>query len=215
MNPDKAFQLLSQTLAGIFQNRDQALADPVWYVHFRLWSYPTSLFAADSTTFFLEQASAAFKQAPYRQRVLRVRKEATGVSVKYYGLKDASSWQGATQDPERLQNLTENDLQSLVKSHLQVTTVMEGDTARFEARQLPGERCQFVVNGETKLVELAFDAIAPLPGSQTQAAFWMYDKGIDTVSEKPTWGAIHGPFKLIKIEDWSEKLSNAISSLSA
>lgn len=207
MTPDEVFRRLSCTLAGTFQNRDQALADPVWYVHFRLWSYPTQLFAEDSVTFFLEQASAGFKQAPYRQRILRVQRAATGASVEYYGLKDASFWQGATQTPERLRAVTVDDLQPLVKSQLQVTTVTAGDTTRFEARQLPGERCQFVVNGETKFVELAFDAIAPQPNSQSSAAFWMYDRGFDAASEKPTWGAVHGPFKLIKIADWSEKLS--------
>ena len=198
-----AFEQLSQTLAGTFQNRDQALADPAWYVHLRLWCRPTPLFAGDSVTFLLEQASAAFDQAPYRQRVLRVRDDCGQLTAEYYALKHPRAWQGATQLPERLQALQSEDLQPLVNSRLPITITANGDRTRFEARQHPGEYCQFVVNGETKLVELAFDAIAPHSDSASSAAFWKYDKGIDAVTHKPTWGALHGPFRLIKTHDYS------------
>lgn len=211
MDADQAFASLSRSLAGTFQNRDQALTDPAWYVHLRLWCYPTQLFAADSTTFFIEQASAAFKQAPYRQRILRIRHKDESLTAEYYALKMPQSWQGAAQDPDRLKALQPDDLQSLINSQLPVAQVSEEGATRFQARQRPEERCQFTVNGEIKLVELAFDAIAPQPASQIQPAFWMYDKGIDASTGKPTWGAIHGPFKLIKTQDFSAVLAQRTS----
>jgi len=198
-----AFELLSRTLSGTFQNRDQALADPAWYVHLQLWCRPTSLFADDSVTFLLEQASAAFEQAPYRQRILRVREDHGQLTAEYYALKNPLAWQGSTQMPERLQALKSEDLQPLVNSRLSITTISDASTTRFEARQHPGKYCQFAVSGETKLVELAFDAIAPQAHSSSPAAFWMYDKGIDAVTNKPTWGALHGPFKLVKTYGYS------------
>ena len=76
---------------------------------------------------------------------------------------------------------------------------------------MPGELCQFTLNGETKLVELAFDAIAARSNSHTQSAFWMYDKGIDALTDKPTWGALHGPFQLVKTEDFSKALANRVN----
>lgn len=215
MSSEETFRRLSQSLAGTFQNRDQALADPAWYVHLRLWCYPTQLFTEDSATFFIEQASAAFKQAPYRQRVLRICRAVDRITAEYYALKDPTAWQGATQTAERLAQLTPKELQSLDGSLLSITAIAEGDTTRFEARQKPGQWCQFAVNGETKFVELAFDAIAPQPWSQSKAAFWMYDKGIDAESKNPTWGAIHGPFKLVKVADYSDKLPAIASSRSA
>lgn len=215
MTSATAFEQLSLTLAGTFQNREQALADPVWYVHLRLWCYPTQLFAEDSNTFFIEQASAAFEQAPYRQRVLRIRLQDDHLTAEYYALQNPQEWQGATQAPSRLQALCTDDLQPLVNSCLSVTAMPEADSTRFEVRQLEGERCQFTVNNETKWVQLAFDAIAPHPSSRTQPAFWMYDKGIDTTIHKPTWGAIHGPFKLVKTYDFSTALANRISLPSA
>lgn len=207
MMAEQAFDLLSQSLAGTFQNREQALAEPAWYVHLRLWCYPTRLFAQDSNTFFIEQASAAFKQAPYRQRILCIRRDHDSLIAEYYALKTPQAWQGAAQTPDRLQKLGADDLQPLTNSQLLVTPVIEGDTTRFQARQRAGERCEFVVNGETKLVELAFDAIAPQPSSQAQTAFWMYDKGIDAATGKPTWGATNGPFKLVKTQSFSAALA--------
>ncbi|RZM78628.1 chromophore lyase CpcT/CpeT [Leptolyngbya iicbica] len=215
MTASTAFEQLCRTLAGTFQNRDQALADPAWYVHLRLWCSPTRLFVEDSVTFLIEQASAAFDQAPYRQRVLRIRNETDQLTAEYYALKNPLAWQGATQAPERLQALQPDDLQTLVNSRLSIQSRAEGNTIRFEARQQPGQYCQFVVNGETKLVELAFDAIATSPDNSIAAAFWMYDKGIDAATHKPTWGALHGPFKLIKTHDDSAQLPDPVSSQSA
>lgn len=211
MNPTQPFQQLSQCLAGVFQNRDQALANPTWFVHIRIWIHPVPLFEADSATFFIEQASAAFAQAPYRQRVLRVRPLDGDLTAEYYALKDPQAFQGATQDLAQLQTLTADHLLPLTGSRLQVTAKSEPEATRFEARQYAGERCQFTVNNEVKCVELAFDAIAPL-SNQTSAAFWMYDKGVDPTTGKATWGATNGPFQLIKVEDWSARLPRAVIS---
>ena len=201
------FKQLSQCLAGVFQNREQALADPVWFVHFKLWSYPTPLFAEDSATFFLEQASATYAQLPYRQRILRVQVTADSLTAEYYALKERLAWQGAAQSPERLKTLTPEHVQPLPGSRLPVTVYAEGNITRFEARQQANELCQFDVNGEVKFVKLAFDAIAQTPSSPDSTEFWMYDKGIDPATGKATWGAKNGPFKLIKIQDFSAALS--------
>lgn len=206
---------LGHCLAGVFQNREQALAEPAWFVHLRLWSYPVTLFTEDSFTFFIEQASAAFAQLPYRQRILRVRLLNTNstelllssdLTAEYYALKQPQAYQGATQSPERLKAITEDDLQPLSGSQLQVTSYQQQSVIRYEARQRPGERCQFIVNGEVKNVELAFDAFAPAIDSQEGATFLMYDKGIEPETGKVTWGAINGPFRLKKVEDFSSAL---------
>ena len=206
---------LGRSLAGIFQNRQQALAEPAWVVHLRLWSYPVVLFSEDSFTFFIEQASAAFAQPPYRQRLLRVR-WSNGDSVKsltagnltaeYYALKQPQLYQGAAQNPERLSTLKEHDLQPLQCGRLRVTSQFQPNAICFQARQYPGERCQFFVNGEARYVELAFDAICPIASGQEQATFLMYDKGIDLITGKAIWGALKEPFRFKKIEDFSSAL---------
>ena len=43
---------LAQYMTGEFDNQEQALADPAWYVHLKLWQVPVQLFSEDSITFF-------------------------------------------------------------------------------------------------------------------------------------------------------------------
>jgi hypothetical protein len=200
---------LGDCLAGVFQNREQAMADPAWFVHIRLWSHPIPLFEADSITFLLEQASASFAQAPYRQRILRLRSLAGELTAEYYALKEPMAFQGATQNSEQLQQLTEDDLQPLSGSRLRVEVQLQPQGIRFAARHYPGEHCQFIFNGDVKWVALGFDAIAPQTPHEP-AAFWMYDKGLDPKTGQMTWGAIHGPFQLTKVEDWSKRLIGAL-----
>ncbi|WP_342749105.1 CpcT/CpeT family chromophore lyase [Tychonema bourrellyi] len=50
---------LAQYMAGDFDNSEQALAEPVWYVHLRFWQrpLPVSLFSEPSIALFAEQAN--------------------------------------------------------------------------------------------------------------------------------------------------------------
>ncbi|MEM9002179.1 MAG: chromophore lyase CpcT/CpeT [Cyanobacteria bacterium P01_F01_bin.86] len=205
---DDAIQLntLGCCLAGVFQNRQQALADPVWFVHLKIWIYPVAIFTEDSHTFFIEQASANLSQPPYRQRLLRVRWLANQLTAEYYALKQPQVFQGAAQATERLTMLTEADLQPLKGACLPVKYRADSQGTYFEARHSPGERCQFVINGEFRYVELGFDAVAPSARSQQAPAFLMYDKGLDPETTQSTWGALNGPFRLEKVEDFSSAL---------
>ena len=45
---------LARYMAGEFDNREQAIADPAWYVHLHLWQRPVPLFLEDSFTLFAE-----------------------------------------------------------------------------------------------------------------------------------------------------------------
>lgn len=199
MDSSLSLEPLSRHLAGIFQNRQQALAEPAWFVHIRLWIHPIALFSEDSFTFFLEQASAAYPQPPYRQRILRLRLSSELPTAEYYALKQPQAYQGAAQAPERLKSLAETDLQSLTDSSLIVSYHQQPQATRYEARLPTGKLCQFTVEGETKYVELAFDIVC----KAGETTFLMYDKGIDPETSKATWGALNGPFRLQKIEDWS------------
>ncbi|MEO1093739.1 MAG: chromophore lyase CpcT/CpeT [Cyanobacteria bacterium J06638_28] len=206
---DSSTQLrqFAQCLAGVFQNRQQALAEPTWFVHLRLWSCPVPLFE-DSFTFFIEQASAAYAQPPYRQRVLRVRAQSGQLTAAYYALKDPQQFQGAAQAPAKLQALSKEDLQTLVGSCLTVQPTTNAGATCYAARQHPDERCQFTIEGSTKYVELGFDAVCKQVNSSSPDAFRMYDKGIDPITGKAIWGALHGPFQLQKVEDFSHLLTS-------
>lgn len=202
VDPSAQFKFLGHCLAGVFQNRQQALANPTWFVHLKLWIHPINLFTEDSIAFFLEQASAAYPQPPYRQRVLRIRPDVDGLVAEYYALQQPQSYQGAAQNPARLALLKENELQTLANSRLSISSRDEPTGRLFEGRQAPGEQCQFFVDGAVKYVQLAFDVLE----RNGNTTFKMYDKGIDPNTGNATWGALQGPFILQKIEDFSSAL---------
>jgi len=65
---------LAQYLTGEFDNREQAIAEPVWYAHLKLWHCPVPLFTKDSITLFAEQANVLTLDQPYRQRLRGIKK---------------------------------------------------------------------------------------------------------------------------------------------
>ena len=186
---------LAGLMAGEFDNREQAIADPAWYVHLRLWQRPVPLFAEDSLTLFAEQANALYLDRAYRQRIIRLqqpREQPAAIQVQYYMLKDPSSIQGAGIDPERLKTLTIEDIEYLPGCTL---TVTQDERLRFQATLPSNCRCCFTFGGETYEVYLGFEA--------SLEQFLSYDKGIDPATGKAIWGALLGPYRFTKRQDFS------------
>ncbi len=75
---------LGQYLAGEYDNRDQAIAEPIWYVHLKFWLRPVPLFANDSITLFAEQANILKVDQPYRQRLMRLRETQGQITAQFY-----------------------------------------------------------------------------------------------------------------------------------
>ncbi len=185
---------IAEYLAGEFDNREQAIADPAWYVHLRMWQRPVSLFQEDSLTLFAEQANVLNIEQPYRQRIMRVTKAIADASfkVQYYAFKDPNAWRGAGRNYELLNALTPEQLNLLPGCVLNVNVESAQDQYRFIAKPIADSRCTFDYDGKTVEVSLGFEA--------TQQEFFSYDKGIDSVTRKATWGAILGPYRYIKLE---------------
>ncbi|MBW4564884.1 MAG: chromophore lyase CpcT/CpeT [Mojavia pulchra JT2-VF2] len=189
---------LGEYLAGEFDNQEQAMADPVWYVHLRLWQRPVNLFSEDSITLFAEQANIINLNNPYRQRIMRLQ---TGLDfdahlqVQYYMPKDPSALKGAGRDPALLNNLTPDQLDLLPGCFLTVTQqTLISNSYKFVATPLPNTSCRFTYLGNSIQVSLGFEA--------TTAEFHSYDKGIDSATGKATWGAILGPYRYTKREQY-------------
>ncbi|MGV0024388.1 CpcT/CpeT family chromophore lyase [Phormidesmis priestleyi] len=183
---------LAAHLTGEFDNREQAIADPVWYVHLRLWHCQVALFAEDSVTVFAEQANALKLDQPYRQRLLRIQ-ETNEVQfplrVQYYSFKDYGAVKGAGQKPALLQQITEADIELLPDCVLQVAHQPSEGSDRFRATP-PVDACYFSYEGETRQVSLGFEVS---PGK-----FLSYDKGIDPNTGAALWGAIMGAYEFTK-----------------
>ena len=183
---------LARYMAGEFENREQAKSDPTWYVHLRLWQYPVPLFTSDSLTLFAEQANVLKLDNPYRQRIIRLQER----QVQYYMFKDPSSFQGAGRSPERLHTLTPDDIEFLPGCTLSVTQHQTNPHNYDFQATLPADcRCCFTFRGETYQVSLGFEA--------SSEQFLSYDKGIDPATGKAIWGAMLGPYRFIKRQDFS------------
>lgn len=191
---------LASYMAGEFENREQAIAEPIWYVHLRLWHRPVPLFQDDSIGLFAEQANIVKLDQPYRPRLLRLQcAHDDTLQVQYYGFRDPGAVRGAGQNPALLKGLTMEQLEYLPGCLLTVTQVsLEDDCDRFFAALPPGGMCCFTIQQERYQVSLGFEA--------TPAEFLSYDKGIDPPTGKAIWGALLGPFRFKKMQDFSGEL---------
>jgi hypothetical protein len=188
---------LANYLTGEFENREQAIAEPVWYVHLRLWQRPVALFADDSVTLFAEQASIVNLNTPYRQRLMRLQadpRHPAEIQVQYYALKDPEAMQGAGQDPARLNGLTLDHIERLPGCLLQIASVPPSSVSQpvgFQAFPAPECRCFFQYQGQTREVVLGFEVSAN--------EYLTYDKGVDPETGRALWGAMMGPYRYCKV----------------
>lgn len=190
---------LATQIAGEFENRAQAMAEPVWFVHLRLWQRPVPLFVEDSITLFAEQANVLKLDQPYRQRLLRLQEDAQGaIVVQYYGFKDPSLVRGGGDRPQLLNNATLEQIELLPGCILQVT--QQGN--RFVAAPPPNSQCYFSYAGETRQVSLGFET--------SSQEFFSYDKGVEPETGKALWGAMMGAYQFKKLQDYPLKLTDGV-----
>jgi hypothetical protein len=193
---------LAQYLAGEFDNREQALADPAWYVHLRLWQIPIPNFFDEGITLFAEQANILNIDRPYRPRIMQLyQTESNTLKVQYYLIPDLQGVQGAGSRPELLAKLTNKGVELLPSCLLTVTyQILDPNAYQFKANLPPGQLCQFTYQGETFTVDLGFEV--------NQRELLSYDKGTNPMTGQPIWGALLGPFRFIKRLDLATKIEN-------
>ncbi|EAW37818.1 chromophore lyase CpcT/CpeT [Lyngbya sp. PCC 8106] len=195
---------LARYLAGEFDNQAQATAEPVWYVPLRLWHrpFPTPIFA-DSITLFVEQANALTLDQPYRQRIMQLYSSPESpehLHVQYHMLKDLKAVQGGGRHAEKLRQLTPEQLEFLPGCRLDVTyQQLSANTYHFKANLPENTRCCFTYQNQTIQIDLGFEA---MPND-----FFSYDKGINPQTGQATWGALLGPFRFVKCQDFASELS--------
>ena len=184
---------LSQYLVGEFDNQKQALEQPAWYVHLRLWQRRIDLFTEDSMTLFAEQASVVNIDKPYRPRILRLR-EQNGLQIEYYMFKNITKVVGAGSNPEKLANITTEDIEFLPNCTLKVSTnIVSSNNYKFTTAPVTETPCSFNYQNNNYQVFIGFEA--------TKSELKTYDKGIDPNTGKGIWGALMGAYEFQKLEN--------------
>jgi CpeT/CpcT family (DUF1001) len=201
MSLSPELKLLGRYMAGEFDNQQQAIADPAWYVHLRLWQRPVLLFAENSISFFAEQANIVNLGKPYRPRIIRIYQDASNsLQVQYYMLRDTEAIRGAGQRPDVLQQLKPEQIEFLPGCALALKyQQVAPNSYEFSARSATDTPCQFSYQGNNYQVSLGFEATAD--------EFRVYDKGIDPITGAAIWGALMGPFRFKKRQDFAAELS--------
>lgn len=218
-SPEAALSTLAHQLAGEFENQAQAAAEPTWYVHLRLWQRPVpnlsrpispSETQADRAgkpvyTLFLEQANVLAGTAPYRQRILQLTLGAAShdpsadtLSVRYCALKDPLKFRGAGSQPAFLEALSADELVSLPNSEAVVRYRPQPSnlsSLSFQAALPEGQLCSFEYGGRRRYVHLGFEVV---PQAENSLLLLTHDKGIDPDTGQGLWGALMGPFEMVK-----------------
>lgn len=198
---DTPLNTLATYLSGEFENQAQAAESPTWFVHLRLWQRPIpSLTTPTTRTFFLEQASVVGNKPPYRQRVLQLIEQNDQLRGQYFALSQPNKFLGAGTQPEMLKTLTTEDLVTLPnsESHIQYQRLQDQANTRnyrFQSALPEGKLCSFEYGGQERYVYLGFDIEKKADGT---TALLTYDKGIDPDTGRGLWGALMGPFRMIK-----------------
>lgn len=187
-----------QYLAGKFDNKVQALANPVWYVHLHLWLRPVPLFPEDSLTLYAEQANIVKLDQPYRPRLWRLRQHGDRLEVQHYRFHDITKVLGAGRNPDLLRQITREDVEVLTASGctLNVTVTSDSDgNYQFKASPPDNIPCCFSTHqNQPYQILLGFEV--------TSQTLQTYDKGIDPKTGKPIWGALMGPYCFDKQENF-------------
>ena len=190
---------LAHYLGGEFDNRQQSLRDPVWYLHLRLWlrPLPRSLFD-QGHSFFIEQISVAAATPPYRQRVLHLGLKDGGLWGQYYGLQDPLAWRGEASRPQRLSALTPQDLVPLPTCGLMIE--LDASNGWYRAQPPAHTLCSFTYQDQTSYVRLGFE-VGPDQGGTMLLR--LCDRGVNPDTGQFTWGPAMGPFELLKKESFN------------
>lgn len=197
MNFPPELKTLGTYLAGEFDNRQQSLEQPAWYVHLRLWMRPVPIFVEDSITLYAEQASVVNIDRPYRPRILRIRSKET-IEIEYYMFENIEWIAGAGRDAAKLKQITPEKIKFLPDCTLKVTTQTTASGHHFETTPASETPCNYTYQGNNYQVFLGLEA--------TANELFTYDKGIDRETGKGIWGALMGAYCFTKIQDFSSEL---------
>ncbi len=180
---DPELETIRTWLAGIYTNRQQAQADPVWYIPVTLWYVPLESLFKEGVGFFTEQINEHFPEKFYRSRVLQL--VADPLRLENYQLINQATWLGASQDQHRLSQLTLDDLNWLPGCRIH----LEKRDDHYHGQMEPGLKCKLTAEA-TSAIEIEFDLSA--------TTFITLDRGIDLQTQQQTWGSKAGPYHYIK-----------------
>lgn len=181
---DRQVWRVERYLTGVFTNREQAEQSPGDYFHIRLVCLPIWEERRDGPWLYVEQASDTSLDAPYRQRVYRLRRSGSQVISDVYTLPDEGAAVACWLDPVPLEGVRPKDL--ALREGCSIELVAVGDT-EFQGSTV-GANCPSDLNGAS---------YATSHVSLREGVLESWDRGYDADGDQ-VWGADAGPYRFVR-----------------
>lgn len=185
---------LGKLLAADFSNQEQAFKNPPLFAHVRVCMRPLPYKILPGLSLFLEQAYDYILEQPYRIRVLDLVPKEDKIEIETYFPNDSEFYRGASRDPERLKEMTVEDLTYNSGCNMEV----ERDGKGFRGRIEPKQAC--IVPFKQK--DTYLDSYLWVDSEQ----FITLDRGRDPETGKRIWGSIAGEFRFKRWNDFSAEI---------
>ena len=188
----------AKTLAGIYDNHEQAQENPKDFARINIVFRPLPWKIFNGPGFYSEQFYDYARWNPYRQGIHRLKTQGDTFIVENYDFTNKERLAGAGCNPELLQSLNKENLNSRCGCAMHFTERKDG---KYTGIVEPGKKCLVPRNGRlTYLVsEVEVD----------QENWISRDRGFDPETDQPQWGSEHGPLRFKRIESFSELISSS------
>ncbi len=186
---------LARWMAGDFSNQQQAFDNPPLYAHIRVCMRPLPFSLFSEVSLFLEQAYDFMLNSPYRLRVLNFKLVDDAIELENYKIKDEKKFYGAARNPDKLKDLTLDDLEKLPGCDMTV----EWTGKSFKGVVKPGKKCIVVRNDRETYLDNSFEV--------DEHQLTSMDRGYDPETDELVWGSIAGEFYFTRVQSFADEIT--------
>ena len=188
----------ARTLAGIYDNYEQAQVNPKDFARINIVFRPLPWEIFEGPGFYSEQFYDYAKWNPYRQGIHRLKIKDDTFIVENFDFANKDRLAGSGSNPELLESLEQTSLKSRCGCAMHFTEESDG---KYIGLVEPGKKCLVPRNGT--LTYLVSEV-------EVDANNWISrDRGFDPATDQPQWGSEHGPLRFKRIENFSELISTS------
>ncbi|QHG15655.1 chromophore lyase CpcT/CpeT [Nostoc sp. ATCC 53789] len=185
---------LARWMSADFSNQEQAFENPPFYAHIRVCIRPLPLELFSGVSLFLEQAYDFMLNQPYRMRVMKLIPAENHIAIEHYTVKEEQKFYGASREPERLKDLSVDQLEKMSGCNM----IVEWTGNSFKGRVEPGKGCIVVRDGKNTYLDNEFEIDAK--------EFFSLDRGRDLETDERLWGSIAGPFHFVRWANFADEV---------
>ncbi|MDZ8070723.1 MAG: chromophore lyase CpcT/CpeT [Nostoc sp. DedQUE08] len=185
---------LARWMAADFSNQEQAFENPPFYAHIRVCIRPLPLELFSGVSLFLEQAYDFALNQPYRMRVMKLIPAENHIAIEHYTVKQEEKFYGASREPERLKELSLDQLEKMPGCNM----IVEWTGKSFKGRVEPGKGCIVFRDGKNTYLDNEFEIDAK--------EFFSLDRGRDLDTDERLWGSIAGPFHFLRWGSFADEV---------